>query len=421
MLSRIKIDRFKSLVGVEAELRPLTVVFGPNAAGKSNFLESLLLLSRLVTERTVAEALEPPMRGLPMEAFHLPAGGLPALLKEKSPRFQLEAELKLSGTTGSKRLRALTYDYRVSCGLEPRKGEVSVVDEYLARTGGTDSPRIEIDPEKERLLVRRKGGAGHPIYEQLPANHTQLSNPRLSGDEKYPDFDRVRDELTSWRFYYLDPREAMRAEQGPREVSDIGVRGESLAAFLFRLKNSNEYGNRFATVRRALSQVITGIDDLDVDLDERRGTLDIRVKQNGTDFSSRIASEGTLRLLALCCIAADPWGRSLVAFEEPENGVHPRRIELITKMLGNIAARPDRQVVVTTHSPTLVGEALKLQREDPHRVAMLVCGRDGRHTTLRTFEDPKGLFNDGAIRKSLSGDEDATLLNGMLNRGWLDD
>lgn len=51
VLDRIQARGFKSLHDVELRLAPLVVVFGPNAVGKSNLLEALMLLGRLVTER----------------------------------------------------------------------------------------------------------------------------------------------------------------------------------------------------------------------------------------------------------------------------------------------------------------------------------------------------------------------------------
>ncbi|MDZ7699679.1 MAG: AAA family ATPase [Deltaproteobacteria bacterium] len=41
MLKRIRIKKYKSLKEVEIALNPLSVIFGPNAAGKSNFLDAL--------------------------------------------------------------------------------------------------------------------------------------------------------------------------------------------------------------------------------------------------------------------------------------------------------------------------------------------------------------------------------------------
>ena len=66
MLTRIHIQGYKSLKNVEVRLSELSVLFGPNAAGKSNFLDCLQLLSKLATSRTIKEAFEPPYRGKPL-------------------------------------------------------------------------------------------------------------------------------------------------------------------------------------------------------------------------------------------------------------------------------------------------------------------------------------------------------------------
>ncbi|MCE2464438.1 MAG: AAA family ATPase, partial [Dehalococcoidia bacterium] len=60
MLKRIHIKGYKSLEDLDVTLSPLTLLFGPNAAGKSNFLDALQLLSRMATSRTLREAFEPP-------------------------------------------------------------------------------------------------------------------------------------------------------------------------------------------------------------------------------------------------------------------------------------------------------------------------------------------------------------------------
>jgi len=44
MLKRVKIQGYKSLVDIEVHLQPLSVLIGPNASGKSNFLDALQLL-----------------------------------------------------------------------------------------------------------------------------------------------------------------------------------------------------------------------------------------------------------------------------------------------------------------------------------------------------------------------------------------
>ncbi len=438
MLSSFRIRGFKSLHDVQLELAPLVVLMGPNAAGKSNLLEALLLLSRLVTQQTLAAALSPPLRGYPLEAFSVVEGGLEGLLQQKRAELTIEAVVKpgrprsrggpplvllpISGRSPS-RSAPPPLRYRVTISIQPKIGNLEVTDEYLARlTREAEPDRVKQKPRIEavgaNLLVRQLGEAGHPRHEPLGLNHTLVSNLQFTGEHRYPDFDRLRSELAAWQTYYLDPRVAMREPQPPREVTDIGPQGEWIAPFLYRLKESETQGKSFHAVSRALHSAIPSIEGLDVDLDPRRGTLDIVVRQNGAPFSSRVISEGTLRILALCCIAGNPWPGELVAFEEPESGVHPRRIEVIANLLAAMA-QGRRQVVVTTHSPTLIAAMLTRARESPDQVRLYRCTQHGLATEVKPFA-PGPLFEHGEIKGSLLGPDDPDLIEAMLLRGWLD-
>ena len=70
MLKRIHIKGYKSLSDIEVKLKPLTVLFGPNAAGKSNLLDALQLLSKLGTSRTIKEAFDPSLSRQTTRIFH---------------------------------------------------------------------------------------------------------------------------------------------------------------------------------------------------------------------------------------------------------------------------------------------------------------------------------------------------------------
>jgi predicted ATPase len=411
MLKSVKIRGFKSLDDVKVELPKFAVLFGPNATGKSNFIDALQLLSRLTSEKTIAQALEP-MRGYPIEQFTFPVGGLPQLFKEKEVFISIESDLL-----------ADKFDplrYRAVLRLEPEKGDINISDEYLARLSKqTYEPKIiaRIEKEGENLLVRRLGEAGQPRKEKLGLSYTLLSDKRFSGEKLYPDFDKGRDELNSWRIYYLDPRNAMRKPASPKEVQDIGLSGEDLAPFLYRLKWHKE---KFRAVVRTLSMAIPSIEEVLVELNEKRGELDIQIIQEGTPYSSRIVSEGTLRVLALCAIAHNPWPGTLIAFEEPENGVHPKRLELIINLLASIALdeASNRQVIVTTHSPVFVSLAHSLQKEKPDKVGLFVCRGEDRKSIIEPFEHSGELFVDREIMDALeTKDEDA--ISQMMVRGWL--
>jgi predicted ATPase len=413
MLTRLVVKDFKSLSDVTVEFPRLTVLFGPNAAGKSNLLEAVQTLSRIGTSRTLSDALAEPIRGYPVESFAFPPGGLPALLSQKSAGFSLEADLSV----GRDR-----YRYRVAVAIHPQSGSLTVHDEYLAALGkrGEHKGKPSIEQIDGQLRVRRKSKPAHPRQEQIGLNHAMLSDQRLGGVE-YRAIERSRNELERWRIHYLDPRAAMRSAKSPAAVRDIGVLGEDIAPFLYRLRGEEE--KRFEAVKRTLRSLIPSVEDLTVDLDKRRGTLDIQVRQNGTDFSSRIISEGTLRVLALCAIAANPWGGSLLAFEEPENGVHPRRLELIAKLLTSLAIDQERQVIVTTHSSLFCDAILKHARDYPKSIALLNVRRGLNGTEVRPFDFKLAgpLYSNAEVVESLTAPTEDGIFESLMLRGMLDE
>ena len=411
MLSRLAIKDFKSLRDIVLELPRLAVLFGPNAAGKSNILDAIQVLSRIATSRTFADALRDPIRGYPIEAFTFPPGGLSELLSTDSAQFTLEADIE----AGRRR-----YQYRLGVSIQPRSGSLGAFDEFLTSLTLRGEPRLGpvIEVVDDKVRIRRKSHPGRPRNEPLGQNFAFISDPRLGAPE-YREIEQTRSELAGWRTYYLDPRVAMRSAQPPSEVSDIGVLGEYIAPFLYRLRA--EQPKRFDAVRRTLRSLIPNVEDLSVDLDKRRGTLDVLVRQDGIDFSSRIVSEGTLRVLALCAIAASPWSESLVAFEEPENGVHPRRLELIAQLLTSLAVDQKRQLIITTHSPLFCDAILRLSRNHPADVGMFNVRRSASGTEIKAFRASGPLFEDQEIAKGLSTRGEDGLFEGLLLRGLLNE
>ena len=96
MLKRVHIRGFKSLADVEEQLEPLTVLFGPNASGKSSFLDALQLLSKLGTSRTLRDAFDYPYRGKPLDSFPLGKQGVKGLIEQERLALSIEADLRLS-------------------------------------------------------------------------------------------------------------------------------------------------------------------------------------------------------------------------------------------------------------------------------------------------------------------------------------
>lgn len=318
-------------------------------------------------------------------------------------------------------IRRERYRYRITVEIQPTSGGLTVRDEYLRTVTRTPGRRAAptIEAVGDQIRIRRTGKAPRPREEPGGANFARLSDPRLAGPY-YTAIERCRTELSGWRTYYLDPRVAMRSAKPPADVRDIGVLGEDIAPFLYRLRAENP-PRHFDAIKRTLRSLIPGVDDLTVDLDKRRGTLDIQVRQDGIAFSSRIVSEGTLRVLALCSIAVNPWSAGLLAFEEPENGVHPRRIELIAQLLTSLALEQRRQVVVTTHSPLFCDAVLKHTKSRRLGVALFNVRRGPQGTEVHQFDVEDPLFQDQEITKALTSSTEDGLFESLMLRGMFNE
>lgn len=411
MLEKLTVNGFKSLKDVTLKLPRLAVLMGPNAAGKSNLLDAIQALSRMGTERTLADAISEPIRGYPIEAFSFGGAGLSEILARPEASFRISADLSIEKEM---------YRYDVTVRIRPSSGKLTIANEFLALLNSRGEPKGKpaIERVESSLHIRRKSKPAHPRQEPVGLNHTILSDPRLGGAE-YRWIEKSRSELADWKTYYLDPRVAMRSACPPSDVQDIGVLGEHIAPFLYKLKA--EHRENFDAVVRTLRSLIPSVETLDVDLDKRRGTLDLVVRQEGVDYSSRIVSEGTLRVLALCAIAVNPWGGTLIAFEEPENGVHPRRLELIAKLLAGLALEQNRQIIVTTHSPLFCDSVLKIARDVPERIGLFAVQSGRPATAVRAFEPHGPLFQDQEIQQALTGGSEDGLFEALLLRGLIDE
>ena len=376
MLKRIHIKGYKSLADVDVRLSPLTLLFGPNAAGKSNFLDALQLLSKLATSRTLKEAFDPPYRGKPLESFALGEKGIPGLVGQERLTFSIEADLELSdavvdavnrqiqemrrsssdsrsaekgNTPGRVRERYLRY--RVEVEMIPRSGILLMADEYLAALNARGEPTGSRNPfisrNKDRIRLRLEGQA-HPTDYDRYLDHSILSMPHYP--PHYPHLTAARRELESWLFFYFEPRERMRAAGPVKEVRHIGLMGEELAAFLNTLQARQPA--QFKAVEKALHTVLPNVDGIEVAV-SNLGEVELFLRENGVPIPARVLSEGTLRMLGLLALTGAAEPPSLVGFEEPENGVHPGRIQLIAELLRTHSSLGSTQYIVTTHSPLL--------------------------------------------------------------------
>ena len=442
MLKRIHIKGYKSLRDVEIELPRLAVLFGPNASGKSNFLDALQLLSRLATSRTLREAFAPPYRGKPLESFSFGHDGLRGLLDRERLHLSIEADIELSealvdavnreiqqmdgsapwpwggrapnGRTAPRMtVHQRNLRYRIEVEMAPRSGELRLSNENLValtRNGKLKRVQPFIKRRDDFIWVRREGENDWQVYDRM--NDSFLARPYYP--PHHPHLVAVRREFENWRFHYLEPRERMRSDDPVEEVRRIGPMGEGLAAFLNTLKSSAP--KQFRALEKALHALVPNVDGIDVKVNDY-GEAEISLKENGSEISARLLSDGTLRMLGLLSLTGAVDAPALVGFEEPENGVHPGRMDLIAGFLNTRRMTGQTQFIVTTHSPILPD----LLPND----SLLVAGRQGGHTRIEPFAvwGPAGRRRhiDEALRDDRpDADEEPLPISRRLLRGDFD-
>jgi len=433
VLTRIHVRDYKSLRDVEVRLPNLAVLFGPNASGKSNFLDCLQLLSKLATARTLKDAFDPPYRGKPLESFTFGKTGLKGALEQTRLSFSIEVDVQLSDsviTAVNRQIREMRRPsgddtgeatksvaavrerylrYRVVVEMDPRTGLLRIADEYLAALNERGEPTGRRQPflsRSENRLHLRQEGQAHPSYYELFLDHTILSLPHYP--PHYPHLVAMRTELENWLFFYFEPRERMRAATPVKEVRHIGQMGEELASFLNTLKVLEP--KQFNEVERALRTIMPSIEGIGTEI-SKLGEVELTLREGGIEFPARILSEGTLRILGLLALSGAREQPSLIGFEEPENGIHPRRIQLIAELLKTRALFGDTQYIVTTHSPLLPDLVADQQR--------FVCRKVAGATRIDPYEAWGPLAAKAAIDEALA-DADETTASERMQRGDFD-
>lgn len=376
MLKRIKIQGYKSLVDIEVNFEHLAVLVGPNASGKSNFLDALHLLSRIATSRTLKEAFDSPYRGHALESFTFGKKGIKSLLEQETVAFSIEVDVQLSPTVvenvnrqiqemrrtplgegesvlrrSPPTVRSENLRYRIEIEMFPKLGTLRVTDEYLAALNATGELNQKRKPFLEQIDERlhlRMEGQARPAYYERGLNYSILSMAHYP--PHHPHLVAMQEELANWFTFYFEPRERMRLSNPVKEVHHIGLMGEDLAAFLNTLRGHD--ARQFESVEKSLRAMIPSVTGIEVGVN-RFGEVELDLCEGEKRVSARVLSEGTLRILGLLALVGGKEPPALIGFEEPENGVHPRRIQRIAQFLETRMRLEDIQFIVTTHSSLL--------------------------------------------------------------------
>ena len=391
MITYIKINGFKSFQNFEMEFTPLTVIAGTNASGKSNLFDALMLLSRLAESDKLQNAFKE-QRGEMIELFT--QYGEDSWANEMEFIVEMLVNRKVKDAWGGEaelKYTRLRYELKIKRFTNESKIEdLAVVYERLENLKHKEDKWIKLIPKEMLEHWRPKvetGKRGIPyIYTAdkndfptviVPQDGVQGGNKRnfplinasktvLSSFDSI-DFRHilaVKEEMKSWKFLQLNPEDLRQPTNKKTGEDTISSSGQNLAAALYRIQQLDNYA--IIEISRKLNSFLPNFIEVKViDDKENKQYLIVLKGEDGKEFTSRVLSEGTLRLLTLCILEYDDKHTGLLCFEEPENGIHPFRIKSIATLVKDLTTDfvnpnvPLRQAIVNTHSPVLVNEVIK--------------------------------------------------------------
>lgn len=176
-------------------------------------------------------------------------------------------------------------------------------------------------------------------------------------------------------------------------VPDVGATGESVPAVLdFMMRRTPDV---FAQINSELALHIDSMARVGIAIPDPPLRRVYFTTTEDVEIDGGRVSSGVLLLLFFLVLAHHPNRPKVVMVEEPENGVHPRRLQYIVELLKKVTTGElggqATQVIVTTHSPYL------LDCINPSEDQVLVFSRnevDGSRVAQPVDEDKMQLFLD---------------------------
>ena len=418
MITRIEALNFRCLRYVSRPLERFHVLVGPNASGKTTFLDVLGFVSRLLNDGL--EAAIETVTPNPLDLLYGRMGSRFELaIEARVPEsLKIEDAFELSGHDD------VTIRYEVAVRLDgnakaeidwervfvlPSVNKSSNAETDLARSANSVPTTLET-PGPIPLLTVRREDSKTTFFSEDWLGDVETSGPmrslRLSSDK-------------SALAILLDDHSMNPASLWLKQFLMDGVSTLSIDGSQIRLPSPPRYKRKTNPSGLSMPWIVLGMSDEDraewiehiqtalpeivgirpVIRDEDRHCYLMIQYEGLSEIPQWMISDGTLRLLALTLPAFADFYQGLLLIEEPENGLHPKALETVFQALSYM---PDRQVLLTTHSPQLLSLAELPQilcfAKDSSGAVDIVSG--DQHPSLRDWQRDislGSLFAAGAL------------------------
>jgi predicted ATPase len=350
--TRIRLENWKNFLAVDVALQRRVFIVGPNASGKSNFLDAFRFL------RDVADA-----QGGFQRAVHARRGvsQIRSLHARRYPNVGIDVHLDLD---------SVIWNYRIAFTQDNQRRPI--IDRELVRRNGEtilDRPDDEDKADPSRL--------------------TQTYLEQVNANKRFRD---VTESLSRIRYLHLVPQLVREPDRSVGRVRDP-FGGD----FLEQVAGTPQVtlDSRLRRIGDALRIAVPQLKELNLERDARgvphlRGLYEHWRPKAGWQTEEQF-SDGTLRLMGLLWVFLD--GAAPLLLEEPELSLHPAVVRHIPRMIARLSRKSGRQVMLSTHSPDLLFD----EGIAPEEVLLLSPSKeDTSVTTAHDDEEVRTLLEEGA-------------------------
>lgn len=374
MITELKVENFKSFGSDMSplSLRPLNFIVGANASGKTNLLSALRFLKIALLQNV----------DIAVGEFEGPGEVRNKIQRERKETKPVRLRLKIDGSKlGKFRVgknsakHAKSFNYHVEIDVRSNDEEPLVLREELSAefTDESNQPLRYKMVRGQNQVTIEDPVFGHAPPEPIPIAPQDSSRLAAGTGFFSPPLVLFRNYIEGWSFFNISPSVA---RQPCKEVPELalGEAGEYLAAILHKLEKQNGEKGSLEQIIAGLRGAVPGFKSVRTKARGGEWTFQVVEDRIRGAINPRSVSDGTIRLLAMMVIAHWSARRStLLAIEEPENGLHPHLSKHIVDLLRT--ASETRQVLATTHNPNFLDEL------EPDEV--ILCDKEAGFTVIR--------------------------------------
>lgn len=322
---RLVLKSLKAISYLEWDLRPISVIVGPNGSGKTTTLRSIKALKTRLN--------------LPLGDALSVFGGGPLVNMDAPKGIGALISIAVGGVTWS-------------VPLDGKSGDSISID-------GSSVVFMTADPGNPYLISRPEGLIALPSAWGSAATAAALHPAAVPGIARLVELIKNSDHFERPALNFLRTSSSQEAQD-----TFVDSEAKNLFTVLRNWRLNSDFEERYDFVLQSMRELFPWLRTFNYPNAGQRNSAEavgLAVKTLPTDWS-----DGFFSCLVLLAQLASVQG-GIAAFDEPENSLHPELIRRIVELAREWARRKGTHVILATHSPVLLDEF----REDPSSVFVM--------------------------------------------------